>query len=129
MFSKLLKFSAPIFILVGILHLILGLGADILLGAKIPEQVRLDPVLDSQNRFYGVSFMLYGVLLYHCAKDIIKYKSIIYYILLIFFIAGLSRIVSIVLYGMPSNQVIILLLSELLIPPILINWLSKIKEL
>jgi hypothetical protein len=59
-FSILLRAIAPLFVLVGGLHLFLGLGADALLGAKISSEVMADPALDSQNRFYGVSFMLYG---------------------------------------------------------------------
>jgi hypothetical protein len=56
-----LKISAPVFILVSILHLTLGVGADVLLGANLSPAALADPALDSQNRFYGVAFSVYGV--------------------------------------------------------------------
>ena len=59
-FTRFLRVVAPIFILVGALHLFLGLRADVLLGARLPPEVIADPALDSQNRFYGTSFALYG---------------------------------------------------------------------
>ena len=46
------------FFIVGALHLTLGLNADVLLGAKVPAETLSDPALDSQNRFYGVAFMV-----------------------------------------------------------------------
>ena len=71
----LLKLVAPVFLIVGALHLLLGLGADALLGAKVSAEVMTDPALDSQNRFYGVAFTLYGVLLFLCSTDIAKIRN------------------------------------------------------
>ena len=50
-----LKLCAPVFLLVGVLHLAIGVEADVLLGAKLPAAALADPALDSQNRFYGVA--------------------------------------------------------------------------
>ena len=50
-----LRLAAPLFFVVGVLHLTLGVGADVLLGAKLSAEAIDDPALDSQNRFYGVS--------------------------------------------------------------------------
>jgi hypothetical protein len=68
--AVVLKVSSPIFFIVGALHLTLGLQADALLGARLSAEVIADPALDSQNRFYGVSFTLYGVLLFLCSTNI-----------------------------------------------------------
>lgn len=118
----ILNCLAPVLIVVGILHLILGLGADAMLGAKITPEVLSDPALDSQNRFYGVSFTIYGVLFYLCATDLPKYATVLRCILSVFFAAGLARLVSIGLRGLPSLPVLVLLSSELLAPPLLL-WL------
>ncbi|MCR9062133.1 MAG: DUF4345 domain-containing protein [Rhodobacteraceae bacterium] len=126
-YSNLLKLAAPIFVLVGALHLVLGLGADVLLGAKLSQEAMTDPVLDSQNRFYGVSFTLYGVLLFLCASDLPKYKSVLRCVLWVFFAGGLARLVSFFAVGAPSVQVIVLAATELLLPPILLVWLSRLE--
>jgi hypothetical protein len=120
-----LKCLAPVIVLVGILHLVLGLGADVMLGAKITPEVLSDPALDSQNRFYGVSFTIYGVLCYLCATDLPKYATVLRCILAVFFAAGLARLVSIATHGLPPLPVLVLLSSELLAPPLLLWVLWK----
>jgi hypothetical protein len=70
-FAILLKSIAPIFVLVGVLHRVLGLGADALLGANVPDPVISDPALDSQNRFYGVAFTCMECCFF-CAQPISK---------------------------------------------------------
>ena len=123
-----LKSIAPVFILVGTLHLVLGLGADVLLGAKVPQEAMIDPVLNSQNRFYGVSFTLYGVLLFLCASNIPKYATVLRCVLWVFFAGGLARLVSVATHGVPPPPVLALLASELLAPPLAVWWLSKVKR-
>ena len=128
LFALILKLSSPIFLLVGVLHLVFGVGADVLLGANLSTDTLKDPVLDSQNRFYGVTFSLYGVLLYLCATDLNKYRTVLRCVLWVFFAAGFARLVSIAIHGFPSILILGLLASELLLPPILLVWLSNIKK-
>jgi Domain of unknown function (DUF4345) len=123
----ILKCLAPVLVLVGMLHLVLGPGADAMLGAKITPEVLSDPALDSQNRFYGVSFTIYGVMCYLCATDLPKYATVLRCILSVFFVAGLARLVSIAVRGLPSLPVLVLLSSELLGPPVLL-WLLWKQE-
>ena len=125
-FALVLKCSAPVFIVVGALHLFLGIGADVILGAKLSAAAIADPVLDSQNRFYGVSFSLYGVLLYLCSTDIVKYHAVLKCVIWVFFAAGVARLLSIAVYGVPSAAVLILLSSELVLPPLLAIWLHRL---
>jgi hypothetical protein len=124
-FALVLKIIAPVFILVGALHLTLGVGADVLLGAKLSAATLNDPVLDSQNRFYGVSFSVYGILLILCSTDLRTYAPVLRCLLWVFFAAGIARFVSIALHGVPSALVVALLVSELVLPPALIWWLSQ----
>jgi hypothetical protein len=127
-FILVLKLAAPIFFLVGALHLVLGAGADVLLGAKLPAEALSDAALDSQNRFYGVSFTLYGALLFLCATDIAKYATVFRCVIWVFFAAGLARLVSIAIHGLPPPLVLALLATELAVPPLLAWWLSKIER-
>jgi hypothetical protein len=123
--AAFLRIIAAVPILVGVLHLALGLNADVLLGARLPASVISDPALDSQNRFYGVSFMLYGVLLFVGGTDLKRYLPVVRWTLWIFFAAGLARLLSIALYGLPPLLVILLLLSEVFGTPALLLWLSR----
>ena len=126
--ALVLKLAAPIFFIVGALHLSLGMGADVLLGAKLSAEAVADPALDSQNRFYGVSFTLYGVLLSLCSTNIPKYATVLRCVLWVFFAGGLARIVSIAVHGFPPPLVIALLVGELLPPPLLSWWLSRVEH-
>ena len=125
MFSIALKLTAPIFLVVGCIHLILGLSAEVLLGAKVGMDALSDPVVDSQNRFYGVAFTSYGFLLFVCASDLEKYRTILFTLFWVFFAAGCARIVSIITHGIPSDLVLILLATELVLPLLCIVWLKR----
>ena len=125
-FTLLLRFTAPVFLLVGALHLALGVGAEVMLGAMLPSAALSDAVLDSQNRFYGIAFTLYGVLFLICASDLHKYATVLRAVLWVFFAAGLARLVSIAVHGLPSALVLVLLAIELILPPVLLVWLSKL---
>jgi hypothetical protein len=120
-----LRLVAPVFFIFGALHLVLGLGADALLGARVSADAMTDPALDSQNRFYAVAFTLYGVLLFLCSTDIPKYATVLRCVLWVFFAAGLARFVSIALRGSPPPMIWLLLVGEVLPPPLLVWWLSR----
>jgi hypothetical protein len=126
--ALLLKLVSPVFFAVGALHLTLGLGAEALLGAQVSAQALADPGLDSQNRFYGVAFTLYGVLLLVCAQDIPKYATVLKCLLWAFFAAGMARVVSMVTHGSPPPLIWVLFLGEVLPPPVLLWWLKRVTS-
>ena len=126
--SLVLKCFAPVFLVVALLHLVFGLTADALLGAKVSPEAAADPSLDSQNRFYGVAFALYGVVLYLCARDLRRYEAFFKAALGVFFCGGAARLVSWAIHGAPAPLVVALALSELLIPPLLLIWYARVKH-
>lgn len=117
---------APGFLLAGLVHIILGPGADVMLGANLPAGALADATLDSQNRFYGAAFMAYGALFWIMGRDIPRYRVTLNVLIGFFFLGGLVRIVSILLKGWPSDLVWALALSELVLPPIL--WWLVARE-
>lgn len=121
-----LKICGAVILAVGALHLVLGLNADVLLGARLSAATIADPALDSQNRFYGVTFALYGVLCFLCASDVTRYAPVLRCMIWVFFAAGCARLVSIAVHGMPPPPVIALLVVELVGPPLLARWLDKV---
>ena len=114
------------FIAAGSLHVVFGLGADQMLGADVSTQSRADAGLDSQNRFYGAAFTLYGVLLIVIAKDIQRFASILRCVLWVFWLAGAARFISVALYGWPPIPIGALLVVELVLPPTLLLWFTRI---
>jgi Domain of unknown function (DUF4345) len=124
-FSIALKVLAPILVLVAALHLSLGSMAEVMLGASL-KVGPLDLVLDSQDRFYGTAFVIYGVLLWVCAKDVTKYALILRCVFCCCFVAGLARLVSFLVVGPPPVIVMFLWFTEVAMPPIMLWWLSNI---
>lgn len=123
-----LEIFAPVFLIVAALHLFLGLDADALLGAKVSAEVAAEPSLDSQNRFYGVAFALYGVVLYLCATDLQRFEPIFKSALWVFFLGGVARLLSWATHGAPAPLVITLAATELVIPPLLLAWHANVKN-
>ena len=123
-----LKLLAPVFVLVGVLHLVLGVQADVLLGARIPADVITDPVLDSQNRFYGIAFTLYGWLLWAIAGEWPRHRNLLKILLYTFFAAGCARLLSLALYGMPSGPVLFLLATALILPVVGLIWIGRVPR-
>ncbi len=126
LFSTTLRLASLVFFAVAAVHLVLGLGADEMLGAAVSLETLNEPSLDSQNRFYGVSFAFYGVALYICAGDLERFRPILQAALLVFFLAGCARLVSWGLRGPPVPLVMALLATELVLPPALYLWLNNV---
>lgn len=125
-FARTLRFLAPVILAVALAHLLLGTRAEALLGARLPSEVALDPVLDSQDRFYGVAFAVFGVLLWQCAADLVKYQSILRSMFWVFFAAGCARFVSFFIAGWPGPFITGLWALELLAPPLLLAGLGRV---
>lgn len=121
-----LRLVAPVFFIVGALHLVLGLQAEVLLGAQLTPATIADPALDSQNRFYGVAFTLYGVLLLVCASDLRRHALVLRCLLWVMFAAGAARLASMAVVGSPPPLIWLLMASELLPPPLIAWWLSRV---
>ena len=127
-FAFILKAMGVGFIVAGAMHIVFGLGADQMIGASVSAQSMTDPGLDSQNRFYGAAFTLYGVLFFVTSTNIPRYVTILRCVLWVFLGAGLVRFISIALYGWPPPIISGLLVAELVIPPVLLLWLSQVRS-
>jgi Domain of unknown function (DUF4345) len=107
----------------GLIHVLLGVAGDGIIGGPVPAII--DPTLDSQNRFYGASFLLYAALLWLCANDVRRHAGILRLLLAVFFMAGMARGLAFLAHGAPSWQVTALWASELVLPPLLWVWLAR----
>lgn len=102
--------------------MLLGVGADALLGATLPPAALDDPTLNSQNRFYGTSYWIYGMLIWLYTRDTARYAVIFHLLLAMTFVGGLTRIVSVAINGWPSPPILLLSAVELILPPLLLLW-------
>jgi hypothetical protein len=124
-FSLVLKVLGAVTIAVGLLHISLALHADAMLGARLPAEVLSDPVLDSQNRFFGTCFAGYGALLFLCASEVRKYAAVFKLLIVFLALGGVARLISIALHGLPTTQVIGLIVIEL-VAPLLLLWQRRV---
>ena len=106
-----------------VLHVSLGVSGDGLIGIGVPDAI--DASLDSQNRFYGATFLIYAALLWTCSRDLRQHAAMLRLLLAIFFFGGLARGLSALHYGLPSVEVMALWAVELIAPPIIWVWLSR----
>jgi Domain of unknown function (DUF4345) len=118
----LLKVFAVSIVLIGAMKVTLGARADKLLDPSISQETVLHPSVDSQIRFYGGAFAIYGVLLWFCSNDMTRYADVFRAMMIVFFLAGAARIPSMMLRGRPSLVIIGLGVIELVVPPILLLW-------
>jgi Domain of unknown function (DUF4345) len=115
---------AGLFILfVGFFHAFVGVRGDWIIGLVPPDTI--DASLDSQNRFYGAAFLLHGVLLIYCARDVIRFENILRILFAVMFFAGCVRGLAVLANGWPTLMVSALGLSEILLPPIAWFWLNN----
>jgi hypothetical protein len=121
-FRAFLSVAGASILFAGGWHAVFGVAGDWLVGITPPSSI--DPSLDSQNRFYGASFLLYGMLLIVCVRDIARYGTILRILLTLFFVAGLVRGISVPLHGWPSIQIGVLWAAEILLPVIAWVWLG-----
>ena len=111
---------------IALVHVLFGFGSEAFLGAAISAESRLDANLDSQNRFYGAAFALYGAMLWLVSTDLKKYAVVLDLVLLVFFLAGLVRIISIVVLGWPTTEILFLTALEIALPPGVYWWAKRL---
>ena len=71
----LLKVLGVVIVGIGAMKVTLGAKADALLDPSIPAAAVQHPSVDSQVRFYGGAFGIYGALLWICSNDMSRARS------------------------------------------------------
>lgn len=115
----------------GLVDVLVGPSAWQGIGANLSERDFVDPVLDSQVRFVGLIWFGYGALLCFCLQDLQKYARLLRAALMLVFMGGIARLLSVFLVGMPDSGagqgfIIFALVIELVLMPALLWWQSKL---
>jgi uncharacterized protein DUF4345 len=125
-YQNALKVLGVCIFAVSLIHVLFGASSEVILGSGISDTSMLDPSLDSQNRFYGAAFALYGGVFWLCSTNLALYTDLLKLALTVFFLAGASRVLSIVFIGWPSPEILMLTAVELLGPLIMYLWLKRV---
>lgn len=102
-------------ICIGLAHIVLGPSA-------IPGSIRVNATMDSEDRFYATLFVGYGAALIWAARNLAARRQAFFWLLVLFFASGVSRLVSMALVGQPHPLFQFLTGVELLLPLILWYW-------
>ena len=78
------------------------------------------PTMDSELRFYAPFWGAYGIILIAVARSLPRRAEWVPWPALLFFVGGLGRVVSIAAVGRPHPFFIMLMVIELILPPVFI---------
>jgi hypothetical protein len=100
---------------IGMTHIVFG-------PSSIPGSVPVNATMDSEDRFYATLFVGFGLTLIWCAQNLAARKDAFFWLLIVFFASGLSRIVSMAQVGLPHPLFVFLTGVELVLPIGLWLW-------
>ena len=103
-------------IFIALLHIALG-------PASIPGSVPVNATMDSEDRFYAVLFMAFGIALIWCVKDVERKARVVYLLMATFLAGGVARLISIAVVGLPNDFFVAMTALELVLPCIY-AWLQ-----
>jgi hypothetical protein len=103
-------------IFIALLHIVLG-------PASIPGSVPVNATMDSEDRFYAVLFMAFGIALIWCVKDVERKARVVYLLMATFLAGGVARLISIAAVGLPNDFFVAMTALELVLP-FIYAWLQ-----
>jgi Domain of unknown function (DUF4345) len=117
-----------ILIVGGIAAVLIALGHIALGPVIIPGGVPVNPTMDSEDRFYATIFLGFGLALLWCAGSIEGRAQVLRFLLLLFFLGGCARLISIWLVGPPHPFFQAMTALELLLPPAVWYLLRRVER-
>jgi len=83
---------------------------------------------DSELRFYSVFFVAYGIVLVQTAGNLARHGHRVPILLGLFFAGGIVRLLSLLTIGTPHALFLMLLVFELLLPPLLYICWRQVRD-
>ena len=105
---------------IGVVALTAGTGTLLFGDAIIPGAGRIDPSVDSELRFYAVWYAAAGIVALGTLRKVESATTTVRFVAAAFFVGGCARIISIFVVGRPHPLFIVLMVIELVLPPVLI---------
>lgn len=91
-------------------------------GSPLEGEIRTDPVMNSQVRFWGAIWFGYGILLWRTTSDLRKNADVFRVLCAILALSGIGRFVSTIQYGSPGAVLTGAMAVELLGAAGLFGW-------
>ena len=106
---------------IALVHIIVG-------PSSIPGSIAVNATMDSEDRFYATMFLAFGAALLWCVPGVERKSTIVYVLMLTFFLGGLARVMSIVAVGLPNALFTFLTFVELLLPLIIVYMQMRVAR-
>jgi Domain of unknown function (DUF4345) len=116
------KILSALILIFGIVCCLIAIGHIALGPAIIPGAIPVNATMDSEDRFYATLFLGFGAALMWCSRDLKARHSLFGALLVTFFLAGVSRIISAIAVGWPGHLFVFLGALEFLLPPLFWYW-------
>jgi Domain of unknown function (DUF4345) len=105
---------------IGVFHFALGV-------ASVPGEAGAGATVDSRERYYGAIFAGYGLAWIWVARQRPVPAAAVRWLAGIFLLGAVGRAISLVLVGVPQWFQVVLMIVEVLLPPIFF-WLAAADE-
>lgn len=104
-------------------------SATVLLGAaSLPGEGQVPAVIDSEMRFYAIWYVVAGLILLRCARDVEAQTWLVRLVAFAFFAAGCARALSWLVIDAPHWTQIVLMIIELVLPFVVVPWQAAVAR-
>jgi len=91
---------------------------------SIPGSIPVNATMDSEDRFYATLFLGFGAACIWTARDLSGRARVFDALMLVFFLGGVARLVSMAQVGLPGALFQFLGSLELVLPPLFV-WMRR----
>lgn len=106
----------------GAADLLIGVKVLTLTGAVIPPPVDVDPILNSEIKFWGAIWFGFGLILWYASRDLRQHAPLFRLLMGILVFSGLGRALSAVQFGAGSTLMFSFMVFELTAPIAVMVW-------
>ncbi len=121
LFVFLIRLLAVVMFVAGAITILFGTA--LVAGAGDPNSA-----MDSEFRFFGVWYSLAGLALFQASRSSPVQRTPVRMVGAAFFVAGCARLLSWITVGKPHWTQVVLMITELVLPFVIIPWQAAIER-